>query len=198
MTRPESRWLLVASTLLLAGCPAPITPAGLDAGTLSLDATATDADLPPAQPDAAPVSLDAGRELRELTIDVRTIADDAGIPLKASAEEVRTGATFELEMPALADVRVRLFDEDDRAVPSTDHLELGQVTRYRLVPSEALVAGSRYKLVVDGLRSDYPTDPAGRGFAIAHIELRTAGEKPVPTGARNTAKQKRKSGKKKH
>jgi hypothetical protein len=163
-------------------------------------ARADDAGAPvPTKADAS-VSADAGSApdaslpLANLLVAAHAIeADGSARELKTSDvnENVAPEARFELEMPALRDVRVRLFDDDDKAVPSTDRLELGQRTRYTLDPNEPLAAGSLYALAIDGQSGEYATDPSGRSYRTIRIELKTSGEKAAPPPGKS-AKSKKK------
>jgi hypothetical protein len=180
-------WLLMA--FLLTACP-PAVPPGPDAAAPGPDASV---------PEDA-VTIDAGPPAPlALTVTARATVPnaDAGTALTPEVEtaEVAPESVFEVELPHLADVRVRLFDDAERAVPSSDRLELGQPTRYRLAPTEPLVPGSRYTLAIDGLKGDLPTDPAGRAYNAVRLPLRTSGEKPEPPAAK-AAKSKKKPGKK--
>ena len=184
--------LVVAAFGLFTG--ARTTAWAADAAVPSADASASSSADASTTPDAGFAPDASSLPLLNLAVIARAIeADGAARELKTSDvnELVAFEARFELEMPALRDVRVRLFDEDDKAVPSTDRLELGPRTRYTLDPTEALLAGSRYALVVDGQSGEYPTDPAGRAYRTVRIELQIAGEKPAPPpGKASKAKKK--------
>jgi len=140
-------------------------------------------------------SADGGpAEVRELGLEVRAVAADGTrrpISVDAPNELLQPETQFELEMPRMADVRVRLFDESDRIVPSNDRLEIGSKTRYLLVPAAPLTTGSKYTLVVDGLASELATDVAGVPYAIVRIPLKTVGEKPPPPPKRSRGKRKK-------
>jgi hypothetical protein len=102
------------------------------------------------------------------------------LSLKGPNEGIDPGARFEIDLPRMADVRVRLIDSARRAVPSSDRLSSEAATRYELKPSTPLDPGSRYSLLVDGLSNDFPVDAAGRQCETALVELKTSGEKPRP------------------
>jgi hypothetical protein len=93
-------------------------------------------------------------------------------------EDVSPDSRFEVDLPRLADFRVRLLDEGERAVASTDRASLTERLRYELAPEEPLAPGSRYALVVDGLKAELATDEQGRAYELLRLELRTSGEKP--------------------
>ena len=153
-----------------APTPVAILDAGLDPAPTADDSTET--------PDAG--ETDAGGAARPLSVEARALAEAFEVKLDRESrnDELPPGVRFELELPRLADVRVRLFDEADRVVASQDRLEIGTRTRYVLVPAEPLVTGSGYTLMVDGLRAELATDDDGGSYEIVRIELRTAGEKP--------------------
>lgn len=164
---------------------------------------------PPAGPDAAPApqvpdvgTPDSGPPLppgpdagpSPLQFKARAVTDAGVTDLVADASnEIPTESRFELELGNVKDVRVRLFDEADKAVPSTDQLELGQATRYFLAPNELLTPGSGYALVIDGLKNFEATDGTGKSLEVTRIGLRTVGEKPTPPAS---AKSKKKPDKK--
>ncbi len=147
-------------------------------------ATAGASVLP--QVDAGPEE-DAGALAQALGATARALTDEAeprALVRGGANEEIALPSRFEVELPRLADFRVRLLDEADRAVASTDRAQVfSQRLRYQLVPNEPLTPGSRYALVVDGLRADLATDDHGRAFERVRIELKTSGERP-PTGKR--------------
>ena len=119
---------------------------------------------------------------------------DAGVHALSPREpnlDVAPEARFEFDVQRLADVRIRLFDDSDQVVPSTDKLDSTDRTRYRLSPTELLQPGSRYFLVIDGQRDDQPTDGAGVAYDQARIELQTAGQKPVVEKKGSKKKKKR-------
>lgn len=97
----------------------------------------------------------------------------------------------------LADVRVRLFDEAHRLVPSRDRLVAsGEQTSYQLLPDAPLSPGSRYFLRIDGLTGALPTAADGTTYRDARIAFVTAGEKSLQS-APSPQKQKNKSPKNK-
>lgn len=151
-----------------AADPAVATEVDASDGAVALDA-------------GAPPEVDPGPEMLPAT--VRAVTADATVELLPGEPNVDVSpeSRFEVEMPRLADVRVRLFDEGDRLVPSNDKLELaGQTARYVLVPAEPLITGTRYALIIDGLRGELASDSNGKEFAELRIELKTPGEKPQP------------------
>lgn len=174
-------------TLALVAChEAHAPPASLDSGIVPItDAgevadAAVDGGLPAPSVDAGSSRNNLPQPLR---LSARALGPDGGIRdlrLDDPNEDISPEARFELELPALHDVRVRLFSEDQRAVPSVDRLELGPTTRYRLSPTDPLLPATRYTLRVDGLRADNPTDASGHAYLPAQVGLRTSGEKPPP------------------
>jgi len=167
---------------------------------------------PPPQSAVERPSVDAGSEDQGVSSGTDEQSLDGGpVPLKAVAtavvdterralvaetlnESIPPGARFEVEMPRLADVRVRLFDANDRAVESNDTMEIGDATRYSLQPAEPLVPGSKYSLLVDGLQSEMPKDHEGREYDLVRWELKTAGEKPAPAPKTKAKGSKRRRG----
>jgi hypothetical protein len=133
---------------------------------------------------AADIEADGGTPApRPLQITAHALTD-GGVRTLSSAnptEEVPVEARFEVEVPRLSDVRVRLFDDVDKLVPSSDRLESREgFTRYNLTPVEALAPGSRYSILLDGQRAEQPTDLDGNAHEVVRLELRTAGQKVVP------------------
>jgi hypothetical protein len=130
--------------------------------------------------DARPTRTSAAAPAKQLEVGLRFLVGETALESKGVVpnEPIPVESRFELTFPSLTDVRVRLFDEEDRQVPSTDRLEAGEKIRYLLTPAEALSAGSRYQLLVDGLTSDQPTDRLGQAYDPVRIEILTAGEKP--------------------
>jgi hypothetical protein len=171
--------------LLLAGaCPA------IQAGP--------DAAMPP---DAAPIPPDAAAPdtgPRPLSFQARAvIVTDAGVTMAIdlapdATTEVAPESRFELELGDLRDVRVQLFDDDDRAVPSIDRLEIGRPTRYSLKPNEPLSAGATYALGIDGLRFDDPVDADGGVHQPARLTFRTTGDSNAAPSPGKPAKTKKK------
>ncbi len=81
---------------------------------------------------------------------------------------------------ALSIVRVRLFDEADKLVPSEDEARAGVGFRYELRPVVPLLPGSRYELRVDGDSGHGPAAPSGLRYRSATVTFSTEGEKPAP------------------
>jgi hypothetical protein len=167
---------------------------GIDAGTEPMDTAVVrpHADAGPAGPQE-----DGGALAQALSATVRALCDDAeprALVRGGANEEIALQSRFEVELPRLADFRVRLLDEADRAVASTDRAQIAERSRYQLVPSEPLTPGSRYALVIDGLRADLATDDRGRAFERLRVELKTRGEKP-PSAKRAKSGKSGKSGK---
>ncbi len=190
--------LLALALLPLSACsrrgqPTPAAPATgaalalTDAG-IDVDPATSDAGASAGVSDAGTTSnagAPAGRSADSLrALDAKLRALTSGEPrdlVRGGAnEDLSPEARFEIDLPRLADFRVRLLDESDRVVASSDRAELGERLRYQLAPSEPLAPGSRFALVVDGLKSDLPSDDQGRPYELLRIELKTSGEKPKP------------------
>jgi len=165
---------------------------------------------PPAPPDAAPagdaVSLDAppadsaaGDEGQlplppspalpappEAQVPIEAEAtswDGITIPLLPDTQNatIPAGAHFRLfSERALVDLRIKLVDEDGKLVPTRDRATVGAGTNYEIRPVEALVTGTRYRLVVDGQFQPYAKDVEGTSYSSRSFEFITEGEKPPP------------------
>lgn len=186
---PKARAGLVLAACLAmafaAACPTPV-PAGPDAAPVP---QAPDIGTPDSGPPPPP-GLDAGPI--PLQFKARAITDAGVTELVAdAANEIPVESRFELELGNVKDVRVRLFDEADKAMPSTDKLELGLATLYFLSPNELLTPGSAYALVIDGLKNFEATDGTGKSLEVTRIGMRTAGDKPAsPASTKSKAKKK--------
>jgi hypothetical protein len=94
-------------------------------------------------------------------------------------ESVDPGASLTIELPNLADVRVRLFDDAHRLVPSSDRFSTDAIrTLYQIVPEAPLTPGSKYSLRVDGLIDSLPTAANGTTYRNTRISFQTSGQKP--------------------
>ena len=103
------------------------------------------------------------------------------LPTGAETADVPVPTALTVATPiALVDFKVRLLDELDRLVGTDDTAHVGAGVRYRIVPREPLVTGTRYRVVVEGQLRPHPTDVAGATFRDAAVTFRTAGEKPPP------------------
>ncbi len=183
------RPVALALVLSLAACrtqsdpAADSTPAGSeDAGAQNAAAAVLDAGVPE---DPKPARLE---------VKITAVSDERTVELSSAepTEDVPPASRFEVVLPRLPDVRVRLFDEADKMVPSTDSLVLsGDTARYVLTPDEPLVTGTRYALLVDGQRGELPTDGNGTTFSDVRVELKTSGEKPKPAPAKPSRSRKR-------
>ncbi|HEY3445064.1 MAG TPA: hypothetical protein VGK67_01825 [Myxococcales bacterium] len=180
--------LLLAACLGIAsavGCPSA-PAAGPDAAPIpqlpDVGIAVVDAGPP------APPGLDAGPA--PLKFKARALTDAGVLELAVdAANEIPVESRFEVELGAVKDVRVRLFDEADKAVPSTDKLEVGQATtRYQLAPNEPLTPGSGYALVIDGLKAFEATDSSGKSLEVTKIGMWTLGEKPAPPASAKSGK----------
>ena len=91
------------------------------------------------------------------------------------------GAVLELASPiALVDVRVRLFDESDRLLPSRDRVTVGKGTQVRIAPEEPLPPGSSFRVEIAGQLQPFPTGVDGKHFGGRTYRFHTTGEKPPP------------------
>lgn len=119
----------------------------------------------------------------ELPIVVSARTEDRTIALRQGDNEERlpTEVAFELRSErAFPDLRMRLFDERGRLVPSEESATVGDGTTYTLRPSAPLITGSAYKLVVDSQEGSQPRDVEGESYAPASFSFQTEGEKPPP------------------
>lgn len=173
-------WL--ATAFVACTAPSAEAPPADHAGAVDAAGLADASELAADAGRAAGVDEDAGVRPQTLTVVARAVTDVTSreLALDESNSAIDPQSRFELEFQRLADVRVRLFDESDRAVASTDRMVVGQTTRYTIVPAEQLVTGSRYSLVIDGLKTDLAADERGHPFKVVRIQLKTSGEKPAP------------------
>ena len=162
--------LLVAS--LAGGCHR--RPSAVDSGT--------DAGLPDAGPPPPP----------ELALTLDTHFEDGG----SEHVELFAGRAQELS-PAqhltvtsnrrLGNVRVRLFDESDKALESNDTSadDPDGGLRYEVSLLGPLKSGHRYGLVLDAQEGVSIVDEAGRPLPEQRFELQTLGErvKDAPAGS---------------
>lgn len=131
-------------------------------------------------PAVEPPPVDVG-EVEAEAAQVQAPAEEPLVPAKAFAlspsgerleisgdeavEGIPAGATFEVTSEhALTDVRVRLFNGNDKLVPSDDKASVGQGFRYELKPREALEPGALYRIVVDEAATGHPKDVTGQVY----------------------------------
>lgn len=185
-----------AGAVAAAGSPAGSAPAMLSGGSEPLPVTPS---LPPAE--ALPVTVSAmvpagaasrsgagGSEAGGSGGGGSEAAPGAGAPAElrvtlAAGEDVPVfpGSVLELSSPiALVDFRVRLFDENDRLVPSRDRVTVGKGTEVRIVPETPLPPGSAFRLEIGGQLQAHPTGIGGAHFAGRTYRFHTTGEKPPP------------------
>ncbi len=156
---------LCAALALTTGCPrTPPSPA--DAGAFA------------AAPDAGPVV--------PLAIDLVVDLPDAGTerhallgletPVVAPARQL----VVESNRP-LHNARIRVLDEQDRALESDDVPEEGPTAlRYRITLLRPLEPGHRYAVLVDAQSGATFDDGSGREVPEQRLEFRTSGERERP------------------
>lgn len=138
-------------------------------------------EQPPAEPpppEPVPVEVEAN-----LDEDEETPASSSRLAGGPDAEDRAPPEAWFLVRSehALPQLRVRLFDEAGRMVPTQDEAQVGQGSRYRLHPSEPLVPGSLYRLVIDSQEGANLRDVDGTVYLPRTLPFRTLGEKPTPT-----------------
>lgn len=175
-----------SSTRSPSGNAAPSTDGALPANVAAPAAT-------PLGAAAAPTAEPAPRwPIPGLVFELVPAAPAAAVPLTAPehAGTVPIPASLVIRADgALRTVRVRLFDEAEKLVPSDDEARTGAAFRYELRPVEPLVAGTRYELRIDGDAGHGPAAPSGLRYLPASVSFTTEGEKPPPP-----APKKRRSG----
>ena len=158
--------------LLLLGCPAKPVDAILDSGA-EIVAEVVDAGPPQQLPLDVRISFDlADAGLQHLPIEpgVRTV-----VPQVARIE-------LETNQP-IRNYRVRLFDEADKVVPSSDSADdLPERLRYVIGLETPLRTGFRYAIVFDAQTGAAMLDAEGRPISDLRYELAVAGvrQKPEP------------------
>lgn len=176
---------LAASALFvtLSGCPQRQPVSAPDSGIPS----APDAG---AAPEAAP----------ELKIDVEYQLADGGTAEMPFERGVRPQIepTQDLAVRSnlgLRNVRVRVFDEADKAMVSDDALHAPTPLDpfdYRIHFPTPLKTGHRYTLVLDAQTGALFSDSAGRDQADQRLEFQILGEREKPTPAKKTKPTRRK------
>lgn len=128
-------------------------------------------------PEAAAPAPPPGPRALPATVVARSALEGWELEEGKLQEDLAADSFFILESEhAIPDLRFRLFDESHRLVPAEESLEVGQGTRYRLVPKEALQAGSRYTLVAEGQESGQPSDVSDQSYLPARYSLQIRGE----------------------
>lgn len=179
---------LIASVLVLAGCPAePPSP---------------DAALPAGLPDASVEALDAGPAdagppvPTELTFTVDFLGVDGGLSSvlsSAGTAEIDPARSVFIVFPVpLKDYRVRMFDGAEQVLPSDEEarVEDGGMT-YRIVLAAPLKPGRSYAFGVESELSHEITDVSGRGYRDVRLSLKVRGT-PEPEPKKKGGKKKRK------
>lgn len=174
-----SRWLARTALLLLAlaasACPEQPQPS-------------------PAAPDAALAVQPTPPTPPDLRVTARFASADGGlvdIPFAPGARPlIESTQTLEVSSNlALSNVRIRVFDEADRAMVSDDEIldpaepdsgSLPGVTGYRIHFLAPLKTGHRYTLVVDAQSGATFSDSEGRAQLDQRLEFQVAGEKEKP------------------
>lgn len=176
--------VVVTALVVLAGCPAE----------RSLEAP--DAAPPPVSDAGALEVVDAGppAPLRlEFAVTARTDGGEELLTFSEDATEIDPATGFTLTTPVrLKDYRVRLFDWNDRVVPSDDTAELadGGLT-YRIELPEPLKTGRRYSLLVDAELAPQIDDEAGRHYDDVRLELKVRGDVVPDKPAKKSKKSRR-------
>lgn len=128
-------------------------------------------EAPPAE--APPAEMEKETEavpVAEPAVPVRAFAvapsgEKREITGDEPVEGIAPGATFEVTSEhALTEIRVRLFNGNDKLVPSDDKASVGQGFRYELKPREALETGALYRIVVDEAATGHPKDVTGQVY----------------------------------
>lgn len=160
------------ATLVLAGCPNKEQPAAVpDAGAAT-----------------APAAADSGApKLVTFSAQYEAQGSDGGglavIPLAPNETPViESTSAIELRAtPGLANYRVRLFDESDRAMVSDDSAdESPEGLVYRIHLPAPLKSGHTYTLVVDARTGSTMTDTQGHPVEELRSPFKIAGEKEKP------------------
>lgn len=188
------RWLARTALLLLALAGASACP---------------EQSLPPspAAPDAALAVHPTPPTPPDLRVTARYAAADGGlvdIPFAPGARPlIEPIQTLEVASNlALSNVRIRVFDEADRAMVSDDEVldpsepDSGNppgVTGYRIHFPAPLKTGHRYTLVVDAQSGATFSDSEGRAQSDQRLEFQVAGEKekPPPPSKKKPARRRR-------
>lgn len=143
--------LLLVTAAVLPACrqaPPPEEPPGAGG------------EIPPPEPPPPPEPVEAPFEATAVQTDGSRVAlDEGGRTTLPPPERIELGSEI-----AFREVRVRLLDAQDRLVPSTDTMTIGQGTQVRLVPVEPLETGKSYKLRVDALEGSGPIDIEGTDY----------------------------------
>jgi hypothetical protein len=165
MNRSRWAWILVAACGL-SGCPKRSPPEPLDAGVAAQPQG-------PVIPDELRVSLSAESPEHGTILVAFDEVERPEIP-QVQALQVRTN------LP-LANYRIRLMDEVDRAMVSDDTAKEGpDGVQYEIALSEPLKTGHRYTLVVDSQTGPEIVDGHGRTHPDIRLEFQVAGEREKP------------------
>ncbi|MFN0061755.1 MAG: hypothetical protein ACKVPX_04470 [Myxococcaceae bacterium] len=147
-------------------------------------------------PDSGGPPVDAGVPTLQLTLTL-SLPDGGTQTLPLVAGERPTVEPSErlavLVTPALQNFRVRVFDEADRALESTDEAPTevltkaptealsdgpaGASTTYRMALARPLRAGHKYAVVLDAEAGATLTDSSGRAWSDQRLEFQVAGER---------------------
>lgn len=123
----------------------------------------------PAEPEVAQPAVEA-TPAPEPLVPVKAFAVSATgerieVDGEVPVEGIPADATFEITSEhALTEIRIRLFNGNDKLVPSDDKASVGQGFRYELKPREALESGAFYRIVVDEGATGHPKDVTGQVY----------------------------------
>ncbi|WP_373049120.1 hypothetical protein [Vulgatibacter sp.] len=160
-----------------AGCKTePVAPEAQQGGggAMGQGGAGVAAPTPPPEPVEAPFEAAA----------VDPAGNRASIAAEGTTENVPPDARLELTSPrAFRTLRVRLFDERDRLVPSADEIAIGQGTTIRLAPNEPLEPGASYRILVDDARENFPRDIEDQAWAPRDFRFSVAAPSDGAAGA---------------
>ncbi len=181
---------LLVLGLMLAGCPAPVSPVTLDASAV-VEQDSGLATVPDAGP-AAPATLTPTGAWK--LVDG---GSSALVVTPASRAEIELAVGLELTLPApLKDFRLRLLDGRDMVLESDDTFtatDAGIEAALRFL--EPLKPGRDFQLQLDAQLGTQVTDSSGRVYEDFEYRFRTAGE--YVADPKPGRQQKKKPGKKK-
>lgn len=166
--------------LFCMGCP---EGEAVDAGPSDAGVPVVDAGAPVAPADLPPIELGARLELwfadggfQQVPPSKPTLID----PLQ------RMG----LQLPALKDYRVRVFDGADKVVVSDDKAQAvdGGIS-YEISFAEPIKRGREYRVVIEAESGGAVTDPIGRRYLDSEFLLKVDGPvEPEPRPAKKPGK----------
>jgi len=165
---------LPVAVLVALACTGEVTPPSpgppTDAGAAGSAAVETPATAPQADggsPAAIPIA------------SARALHGGVESPLSTSeVTEVDPASHFRVEAQSrIEDARLALLDERDALVPVQGTVEIGETSRYTLVPDGALRPGTIYSLRLEGTKGRMVHDSGGRALLPVTFRLRAAGDR---------------------